>query len=69
MPGPNPTDTSTTPRPPGAPWPISEPANFLAVSARHLFRLIDTGKVRSLRIGRRRLVPDSEVQRLARDGC
>jgi excisionase family DNA binding protein len=58
-----------TPRPPGAPWPVPDAAKFLAISKRHLCRLIDAGKVRSLRIGRRRLIPDAEVQRLARAGC
>jgi hypothetical protein len=31
--------------------------------------LADLGKVRTLRLGRRRLIADSEVQRLAREGC
>jgi hypothetical protein len=39
------------------------------VSTRHLIRLIDASKVKSIQIGRRRLIPDSEVQRLAREGC
>ena len=69
MPGPNPTDTPATPRPPGAPWSVPEAAKFLTISERHLYRLIDAGKVRAVRIGRRRLVPDPEVQRLAREGC
>ena len=56
-------------RPPGAPWPIPDAANFLSVSVRHLHRLLDAGKVKSVRLGRRRLIPDSEVQRLARSGC
>jgi excisionase family DNA binding protein len=57
------------PRPPGAPWPIPDAARFLSVSVRHLHRLLDAGKVKSVRLGRRRLIPDSEVQRLARSGC
>jgi excisionase family DNA binding protein len=68
--------TATTPqvqpqpaRAPGSPWPINDAALFLHVSTRHLHRLLDTNKVRSLRLGRRRLIPDSEVQRLAREGC
>lgn len=56
-------------RPAGAPWPISDAAAFLTISERHLHRLLDAGKVRSLRIGRRRLIPDSEVQRLSTHGC
>ena len=34
-----------------------------------LHRLLDAGKVRSLRLGRRRLIPASEVERLASEGC
>jgi excisionase family DNA binding protein len=56
-------------RPPGSPWPLDDAAAFLSVSARHLLRLADLGKVRTIRIGRRRLVPDAEVHRLAREGC
>ncbi|CEF48210.1 unnamed protein product [uncultured bacterium] len=65
--------TQTTPIPqsrtPGSPWPIPEAAAFLTVSQRHLYRLLDARKVRSVRLGRRRLIPDDEVRRLARDGC
>jgi excisionase family DNA binding protein len=56
-------------RTPGSPWPIPEAATFLTISERHLYRLLDAGKVRSVRLGRRRLIPDAEVQRLARAGC
>jgi excisionase family DNA binding protein len=58
-----------SPRPAGAPWSIQDAAKFLTVSARHVHRLLDAGKLRSVRLGRRRLIPDSEVQRLAREGC
>jgi excisionase family DNA binding protein len=56
-------------RTPGSPWPIPEAAAFLTVSERHLYRLLDARKVRSVRLGRRRLIPDDEVRRLAREGC
>lgn len=55
--------------PPGSPWSIPGAAEFLRISARHLHRLLDAGKVRSVQLGRRRLIPDSEVRRLAREGC
>jgi excisionase family DNA binding protein len=61
--------TTTATRPPGSPWSIQDAAQFLTVSARHLHRLLDAGKVRSVRLGRRRLISDAEVQRLAREGC
>jgi hypothetical protein len=41
----------------------------LGVSVRLLHRLAGLDRVRTIRLGRRRLVPDKEVQRLARDGC
>ena len=56
-------------RPAGSPWPIPAATTFLSVSTRHLHRLLDAGMVRSVRLGRRRLIPDAEVQRLAREGC
>jgi excisionase family DNA binding protein len=55
-------------RPAGAPWPIPDAAGYLAVSTRHLIRLIDAGKVRSIRLGRRVLIPDAEVRRIAAEG-
>lgn len=56
-------------RPTGSPWPIPEAAAFLTISERHLYRLLDAGKVQSVRLGRRRVIPDDEVRRLAREGC
>jgi excisionase family DNA binding protein len=60
--------TAQTVRSPGSPWPIAEAAAYLSVSARHLHRLIDAEKVRSILLGRRRLIPDAEVRRLAVEG-
>lgn len=66
-----PITSESTPRQrtPGAPWPIPDAAEFLSVSARHLQRLMDSRKVQSISFGRRRLIADGEVQRLAREGC
>jgi excisionase family DNA binding protein len=55
-------------RPDGAPWPITDAAEYLAVSDRHIRRLIDYGQVRAIRIGRRVLIPSDEIARLAREG-
>lgn len=57
------------PHTPGAPWSLPEAAKFLKVSPRHLHRLLDRKQVRSVRLGRRRFIPDAEVQRLANEGC
>jgi excisionase family DNA binding protein len=64
-----PTPNNTPTRAPGSPWAISDAAAFLSISERHLHRLLNARKVGSVRIGRRRLIPDVEVQRLAREGC
>lgn len=70
MPEPAPTPAPVSPpRPPGSPWSIPEAARFLGVSERHLYRLIDADKVKSVRLGRRRLIPAAEVERLAGRGC
>jgi excisionase family DNA binding protein len=55
-------------RTPGAPWAIQDAAAFLGVSVRHLIRQIDGRKVKAIRIGRRRLIPDGEVRRIAEAG-
>lgn len=55
-------------REPGSPWPLDHAAAFLGISKRHLIRLIDDGKARALRLGRRVLVADAELRRLAEKG-
>jgi excisionase family DNA binding protein len=67
------TDKPTaSPSPGGAgepPWPIPDAARFLRVSQRHLTRLITADRVKSITIGRRRLIPAAEVRRIADQGC
>lgn len=43
---------------------IPETAKDLGVSERQVYKLIATGELRSFKIGRRRLVPREEKQRL-----
>jgi excisionase family DNA binding protein len=62
------TSANATARPEGAPWPIADAADYLCVSLRHLVRLADAQKVKTMRFGRRRMVPDDEVRRLAAEG-
>ena len=52
-------------RPAGKPWGVLEAAEFLGISTRTLWRLIDARDVKVTRLGRRVLVPDTEVRRLA----
>lgn len=61
-------DQSVVPRPTGSPWPLIDAARFLGVSHRHLVRLIDAEKVKSIRFGRRVLIADAELQRIASEG-
>lgn len=49
----------------GKPWGVPQAAEFLGISSRTLWRLIDARDVKVTRLGRRVLVPDSEVRRLA----
>jgi excisionase family DNA binding protein len=62
-------DTPVPARPAGSPWSLQDAAAHLGVSLRTLTRLADAGRVQTIRLGRRRLVADSEVRRLAAEGC
>ena len=55
-------------RPEGKPWSLRAAAAFWGVSERHVAHLVATSRVRSITIGRRRLLPDDEVKRVAREG-
>ena len=53
----------------GAPWGIKDAASYLGVSDRHIWRLIDEGKIKSIRLGTRRvMIPDQEIRRVAQEG-
>ena len=52
----------------GAPWSVRDAAKFLGISERHLIRLIEDAKVGSFLLGRRRLIADAEVRRVAEGG-
>ena len=56
-------------RPEGAPWKYAEAWPYLNISERTLHRLINAGKVQVIYIGKKPLIPDSEVRRLAAAGC
>jgi excisionase family DNA binding protein len=61
----NPVQTTNTQRQSGKPWSVSQAAEFLGISTRTLWRMIDAQEVRVSRVARRVLVPDHEVRRLA----
>ncbi len=64
-----PTHTQPDPRPAGKPWAVAELADHLAISHRHLCRLIAAGRVRVVRFGRRVAVPAAEADRLMTEGA
>lgn len=49
----------------GKPWSVTDASDFLGISTRTLWRMIDAKEVRVTRIARRVLIPDAEVRRLA----
>jgi len=59
--------TATLPAQPRA-HSFREGQRILGISRSTFYRLEATGKIRLLRIGRRTLVPDSEVERLLKEG-
>ncbi len=56
-------------RPAGAPWALADARDYLGVSERTFRRLTSSGRVRTIRIGGKPMVPDAEVRRLAAEGC
>jgi excisionase family DNA binding protein len=48
---------------------LKEVANRLSVSEFTVRRRVKEGTIRSVRLGRRLLISDSEVERIIREGC
>lgn len=48
---------------------IEDVSGRLAVSKFTVARMIKSGYVRSVRVGKRVLIPESEVQRVMHEGC
>jgi excisionase family DNA binding protein len=46
---------------------VAEAAHLLNVSERLVWRMIPKGEIRSIRLGGRRMIPRTEVDRLATD--
>ena len=59
-----PTDT-----PPALPAALSIPeaAKRLSISRAHVYNLIDRGEIRRVKLGRRALIPVSEIERVLAD--
>jgi excisionase family DNA binding protein len=52
----------------GSPWALRDAAKWLGISERHLRRLIDLGKVKSISLGRRVFISAAELRRIAAEG-
>ncbi|QEL17727.1 helix-turn-helix domain-containing protein [Limnoglobus roseus] len=59
---------ATTERPPGKPWSLADAAAFLGLHVRTVRRAVDAGKVRAIRFGKRVMIPDEIVKKLASQG-
>jgi excisionase family DNA binding protein len=53
---------------PGQPWTVSQASAFLQVSDKHLANLIAENRVRVIRLGRRVLLADETVRKIASEG-
>lgn len=47
-------------------YSLDEAARSISLSRRALYNLIDSGELRTIKLGRRRLVPRDELERLCR---
>lgn len=52
----------------GKPWTVRDAAEFLGVHPRTIQRAIDANKVRPVRFGRKVMLPDAVVRKLATEG-
>jgi excisionase family DNA binding protein len=50
-------------------WPVEVASRRISVSEFTLRRLIKSGHLRSVRVGKRVLIPEAEIQRVIREGC
>jgi len=55
-------------REPGRPWSYADAADFLGVCCATVARACRDGRIRCVAFGRRRLIPDDELRRVAREG-
>lgn len=49
-------------------WRLGEAAQLLGISRATLWRHVRAGKVRSVELGGRRQIPESEIARIAKEG-
>jgi excisionase family DNA binding protein len=51
-----------------AAWTIDEGAHLLSVGRTTIYKLHAAGKIRLIKIGRRRLIPNTEIIRISENG-
>ncbi len=57
------------PRPKGKPWSPGEFATFIGCTVKHIRFLMDTRRLASIKVGKRkRAIPDAEARRFATEG-
>lgn len=52
----------------GQPWSLIDAAGFLGVSKRTIEKLVQDGRLKTIKVLGRRLVPDIELRRIAECG-
>jgi excisionase family DNA binding protein len=50
-------------------WPVEAASRRISVSEFTVRRLIKSGHLRAVRVGKRVLIPEAEIQRVTREGC
>ncbi|MCH8117979.1 MAG: helix-turn-helix domain-containing protein [Proteobacteria bacterium] len=50
-------------------YSVVESCRLLSISRRHFYGLLAEGKIRTVKLGARRVVPRAEVERLANEGA
>ena len=63
-----PYSPDTDPRPAGVPWSYRDAAEALGVCEATVARAARSGRVASIRVGRRVFLTDAELRRLQREG-
>ncbi len=59
-----PRSRETAPFPERAAYPLAEAAALFGITRQHIYTLAKRGEIRLVRLGRRTLVPASEIRRL-----
>lgn len=59
-----PTSTESPSFPERAAYPLDEAATLFGITRQHIYALAKRGEIRLVRLGRRTLVPASEIRRI-----